>query len=168
MGEYVFYKHETTVRFCVTLPFYKEIIVSDRKEYFKKYNDNRKENLKLYYLKNREKCIEYRKEYYKINIEKCKEYDKQYRETHKEQIKEYESQYWKTLVGKQNRAKSNAKRKELGFCPLNESFKGCEAHHISENFVIFIPVELHQSLFHNVWTWKNMEQINKLAVNFMA
>ncbi|MBA7583378.1 hypothetical protein ES708_25321 [subsurface metagenome] len=62
------------------------------------------------------------------------------------------------------RARKTAKRKGLGFIPLNESFEGAEAHHISQNFVIFIPEEVHKCLYHNIWTWQNMEQINKLAI----
>lgn len=53
-----------------------------------------------------------------------------------------------------------AKRKTLGFLPINRPFSGCEGHHIDEEHVIYIPKELHRSIYHNIFTGKNMTQIN--------
>ena len=64
--------------------------------------------------------------------------------------------------------KHRAKRRELGFIPLNDWFNGCEGHHLDKERVIHIPQELHQSVSHNVWTGKNMEQINKLALAYLG
>ena len=55
----------------------------------------------------------------------------------------------------------------LGFFPINKYFKESEGHHISENFVIYIPRELHRSIPHNIWTGKNMDKINKLAIEYL-
>ena len=70
-------------------------------------------------------------------------------------------------LGKNLIKRAKAKRRQLGFIPLNEYFEGSDAHHISENFVIYMLKELHESLSHNIWTWHNMEQMNKLAIKFL-
>ena len=64
--------------------------------------------------------------------------------------------------------KSKAKRRVLGFVPLNQPFIGCDGHHINQSDVIYIPKDLHMSIRHNVFTGKNMEQINALALSFMG
>lgn len=59
-------------------------------------------------------------------------------------------------------AKSNAKRKRmLGYMPLNFcEVDGWVGHHIDYNYVIFIPEELHKSVYHSVSKNKNMDIIN--------
>lgn len=67
------------------------------------------------------------------------------------------------------RRKHQAKRRDLGFVPLNEFFDGSEAHHLNQipGEVIYIPKEIHRSLYHNVWTGQGMAQVNALAYAFM-
>jgi len=65
------------------------------------------------------------------------------------------------------RKKTNKRDRGLGFIPLNKYFEGSEAHHISKNFVIYIPREINQSVRHNLWTWYNMDKINKLAFAYL-
>ena len=66
------------------------------------------------------------------------------------------------------RRTSGFKRRRLGFVPMNNPFEGCEAHHINQNDVIYMPKKLHRSISHNVWTGKNMEQINTLAGQYVT
>jgi len=66
-----------------------------------------------------------------------------------------------------NRTHSSKYRK-LGFVPLNKSFSDSVAHHIDRIHVIYIPETLHNSIRHNVWTGRNMEEINKRAWEFLA
>ena len=63
--------------------------------------------------------------------------------------------------------KSKAKRRNLGYVTLNRPFVGCEAHHLNKDFVVHIPARLHKSIRHNVWTGKNMGQINRLALEWV-
>lgn len=56
------------------------------------------------------------------------------------------------------------KRNLKGATFLNESFPGSEVHHMSKDVVIFIPKELHQSVWHNLETGKNMDEINGKAL----
>jgi tRNA U38,U39,U40 pseudouridine synthase TruA len=67
-----------------------------------------------------------------------------------------------------SRRKSHAKRRTLGFVPLNSPFEGCEGHHINDHEVVYMPKELHHSLYHNVFTGKNMEQINAMASRYLT
>jgi len=61
-----------------------------------------------------------------------------------------------------------AKRRVLGFHPLNSPFPGCEGHHINPQDVIYIPKKLHLSVRHNIWTGKNMDTMNALAGQYMT
>ena len=61
----------------------------------------------------------------------------------------------------------DAKRKGLGFFPLNKYFENSEAHHISKNFIIYIPKIIHNSIHHNIWNWYNMDEINQLAIEYL-
>lgn len=109
------------------------------------------------------------------------EEEKHYRATHKtkhavEQVR-YSAKYpdkmraWHVAHPEQVRAsarKGKAIRRTLGFLPINQPFDGCEGHHINQNDVIYIPKDLHMSVRHNVFTGKNMEQINVLACEWLA
>ena len=64
--------------------------------------------------------------------------------------------------------KFNARRRALGFVPLNSWFEGCEAHHINNCDVIHIPKILHRSIYHNLHTGQGMVEMNKLAGQFLT
>lgn len=65
------------------------------------------------------------------------------------------------------RRRSKAKRRVLGFVPLNQPFDGCNGHHIDRERVVYIPEVLHMSIRHNVWNGRNMGKINAVAFNFL-
>jgi hypothetical protein len=62
---------------------------------------------------------------------------------------------------------SKAKRRSLGFVPLNEPFVGSEGHHLDKEHVLYIPGELHQGIKHNIWTGRNMEKMNAAAFQWL-
>jgi hypothetical protein len=64
--------------------------------------------------------------------------------------------------------KIKAKRRTLGFVPINDPFPGCEGHHLDKERVVYIPWELHKSIGHNIWTGRNMERINAVAMQWLA
>lgn len=74
--------------------------------------------------------------------------------------------FLQTEKGKVITKKHGAKRRSLGFVELNEPFHGSEGHHITKMFVIYLPKEMHQSIWHNVFTGKNMDEINDLAIDY--
>jgi len=143
----------------------------DGKAYSKQYYlDNKEEELKRIKQWNRDNFRRrktYLKQYYLENKEKCNQQSKQWRLDNEEYSKEYNKQWYKTDKGKIAKQKYNHNRRNLGFYPLNEYFKGSHAHHISQNFVIYIPEEIHRSVPHCLFTGRNMEAINKLAIEFL-
>lgn len=64
--------------------------------------------------------------------------------------------------------KQSAKRRLLGFNPLNSWFPGCDAHHINNDDVIYVPHDLHSSIRHNQYTGKGMAAMNALAGAFLT
>jgi predicted DNA-binding protein YlxM (UPF0122 family) len=65
-------------------------------------------------------------------------------------------------------ARHQAKRRQLGFKPLNKPFDGFEAHHLQDKeTVIYIPKELHRRISHNNWTGKGMNTIDALALDYL-
>ncbi len=43
---------------------------------------------------------------------------------------------------------------------LNEPFEGAHLHHVTPSVAIYIPSELHRSVFHNLKTGRGMAEIN--------
>lgn len=113
-----------------------------------------KKQQKQYHLDNREYKNKFLKQWRADNPEKIKESLKQWRENNKRKVSQYNK-------------KEKYQRRYLGFFPLNEYFKGSEGHHISQNFVIYIPIEIHKCIRHNIWTGKNMGQINRSAFSYL-
>lgn len=69
---------------------------------------------------------------------------------------------------KESKRRQNAKRRQLGTVALNTWCEGWDAHHINQDYIIYIPHHLHKSVIHNVWDGKNMEVINELAFKFLC
>lgn len=67
-----------------------------------------------------------------------------------------------------SKRKENAKRRTLGFNPLNSYFVGCEGHHINPQDVIHLPKTLHRSIRHNQYTGLGMAEMNVLAGKFLT
>lgn len=63
--------------------------------------------------------------------------------------------------------KENARRRILGFIPLNSWFDGCEGHHVDCEQVIFLPKELHRSIYHRQTDGRGMAKINAIAYNYL-
>jgi len=59
-----------------------------------------------------------------------------------------------------------ARRRELGYEPLNEWFPGCATHHVDKEVVIHIPEELHKSISHSQDNKESMKKINDAAFAF--
>lgn len=138
------------------------------REYYQEHAEERKSHGKAYYEENREEMLQSCREWYRNNIEKQKECCKKYYEENKQTILEHNKKYSKTPEGRIAISRCSTKRnRELGFEPLNEWFPDSEGHHIDKERIIYIPKELHQSISHNVFTGKGMEEINKLAFEFL-
>jgi hypothetical protein len=118
----------------------------------KQYRKYQRKRRKLTEIKENRK-IEHKNHYEKHK----KEYLKQSKKWRKEHPKEMRIHYRKHC----------AKRRKLGFIPLNQQFIGSDGHHIDENFVVYIPHDLHISISHNVWTGHNISKINDKAFEWL-
>lgn len=68
---------------------------------------------------------------------------------------------------KLTRARADTKRRELfGFIPHNKAQKDFHGHHLDFNHVIFIPKELHRSIYHSVTKNINMNLINDITCDW--
>lgn len=50
---------------------------------------------------------------------------------------------------------------------LNKKFSNSVAHHITESIILYIPVELHKHIYHNLEKGTNMDTINILGLQFI-
>lgn len=137
-----------------------------------------------YYVEHREALNEQGRKYHAEHRESDLARERVWRETHREEIAAYGAEYalinrdalaaktrsWKSenpLRVLINNRKHKAKRRVLGFVPLNQPFDGCNGHHIDRELVVYIPEVLHMSIRHNVWNGHNMAKINAVAFNFL-
>lgn len=137
--------------------------ISNRK---KEYYQNHKEKIKTNILRYREENKDYIVNYQKIYQKEIKETKQKYYLSHKSEILKQNEKYSRTTKGKTAIGKTQAKRRQLDFIELNEHFNGSEAHHIDKEFVLYIPKDLHHSIWHNVWTRQGMKDINILAIEW--
>lgn len=56
----------------------------------------------------------------------------------------------------------------LEFTPLNQPFENSHGHHIDKKYVIFIPRDLHRSIYHSQKKPETMKRINDLAYKWLA
>jgi len=122
---------------------------------FKPTDNNQKYCEECIPIVRREKMREYSKKWRQRNLDKARECIKNWKEEHLDKVRE--------LAKKQN----NKRHRNLGFIPLNEYFQGADAHHIDKNYVIYIPKEVHQSIYHSVLKNINMDEINAVAFNYL-
>jgi|LGOV01.1.fsa_nt_gb predicted transcriptional regulator len=110
--------------------------------------------------------------------EKCKISQKAYRQSTKGRAhkKAYESSdvrkkakraYFQSEAGKVCYKRRYAKRKHLGFTPINKWAEDCEGHHVDKEHVIYIPKSIHQNHYHNIWTGQGMDEMNAIALGFL-
>lgn len=91
-----------------------------------------------------------------------------YAKEHPEKGCERSRKFRRTKKGKIIKKRSEFKRRKLGFVSLNQYFEGSHAHHIDKIHVIYIPAELHKSVWHNIWNGEGMEEINAIAFEYMS
>jgi len=104
----------------------------------------------MYRCKSEKERKDYRREYYLNHLS----YWKKWRAINREKVRAYSS-------------RCNYKRRLLGFIPLNKCFNGSEAHHLDNTFVVYIPKEVHRSIYHSLETGQGMDEINKFAIDFI-
>jgi hypothetical protein len=135
-----------------------------------------REQVKKWHQVNRERAKAHSKKYYQSikgkqaqkkyfqSIE-GKQANKKYYQSIKG--KQVNKKYDQSIKGEQLARKVRSSRRDMGFNPWNKPFKGCVAHHLDKENVIYIPEWMHQSIRHCLKTGKNMDQINDLAIAYL-
>ena len=77
-----------------------------------------------------------------------------------------ESSHWKG-GHEATSARTEKVRRKFGFILLNDKFPGSAAHHLDKEFVVYIPKEMHESIWHSVIKDMHMEEINNVALDFV-
>lgn len=124
-----------------------------KKEYMQNYYQTHKQKWDKI-IKWKKDNPEYMRNWRTNNKEGIKAYFEEWLKTHKEQIREL----W---------AKHTSKRRNLGFIYLNEQFEGAVRHHINKEYIVWVPKELHRSVYHNVWTGQGMTEINNKVFEWL-
>ena len=163
-----------------------EQVKANRRAQYAAYPEQDKVAAKAWYDVHSEQVLVKKKVWRKAHPVDVKANDKAYRENHSEQVKaatkawcknhreqvnanqrECGAKYDKSEKGKAAIKKKNAKRRALGFIPLNDYFEGSEGHHLNHDFVVYIPKKIHQSISHSATQNRNMDEINVLALDFL-
>lgn len=144
-----------------------------RKSSIKIYSNEQKKNKKQYQLKNKNKIKKYKKNYRQENKTYFKNYGLKYYKENKEHIiksvkKWRENNPQKVRLIDHKRYKN---RFSWGIpIPINDYFENSHLHHLHENkdyqTCIFIPAELHKSIWHSHKDSKSMNKINKAALEW--
>jgi len=140
------------------------------RKYTKKWLMNHPDYQKNYHFEHLEQEVKRYKKWAKDNPILIKENQRKYYKRHPERMREKYKNHRKKRpeLYKGYDRKHEAKRRKLGFIPLNEPFEGSEGHHIDFTFVVYIPRELHISIRHCIWTSHNMELINAKAFEYLG
>jgi hypothetical protein len=103
-------------------------------------------------------------------VETRRESNRRFAKNHPEKTKQWLKNWIAANPEKMSAAyqRHDAKRRTLGFLPMNTWFEGCEGHHINDHDVIYIPKEIHRSVIHNLSTGKGMTEINARACAWMT
>lgn len=134
-------------------------------EYAHQHYQINKERRKQYAREWYQRRKEYVREYCRLHKSEKEQRDKEWRANHRELIREYVRRCFRKHREIQRRASS--KRRTLGFVAINQIFVGSHAHHIDREHVCFVPKELHESIRHNLWTGKNMKEINAKVFDWL-
>lgn len=129
-----------------------------------------------YYATHKESASKYYAVYIPTNKEHITEVRNRYEAENRQDRRNSMKEYLKSPSGKLTQRRINYKRKSWGFNPLNKHFNGSEFHHLHKDLDgnedheigLFIPKELHRSLYHNWKTGQGMDEINKLALEWYA
>jgi hypothetical protein len=173
---------------CMNNPDRKE----EKRQYYLKNKEAIRRVQKTYEQQHLEKMHTKNKIYHKRHAGKVSERKKRYWREHKNEItsrKQLKSDIIKQkrkVYNLKNRFKQreacrnhyinnkdyycrkDAKRKrEMEFSPLNIRFDDSHGHHIDNKIVIFIPKDIHRSIYHNHKKPETMNNINIVAWDFL-
>lgn len=173
------YKNEYQKKWYKAHP---EKVRNRSKQWYAEHKERAKEGMKQYRLAHLNEQNKQHKQWQETHSEQVKQYMKQWRLEHPEYMKQYRQQhyqqnkdeilkhckeYMKTLNGKIAHKKHNYKRRELEFISLNVWKEDTVFHHLDKVYGIYIPEEIHKSIWHSLSKNINMDEINAVAFNYI-
>jgi hypothetical protein len=141
--------------------------------YYLKHRERRKQQVKDWSRDNKESVVEYKRKYYAANQEEVTQRAIEWNRAHPDRRREHNAKWrdenpeeYRQMLARSNK-KQKAKRKGMGFQPLNEMFEGSQGHHVNNDQVIYMPASIHQGVRHNLRTGEGMAEINALAFQYL-
>ena len=122
--------------------------------------------MKEWRVKHPQEIKEYNRKWRLNNSDKRKEIDRKFRESHPYRVREWIIQHPERMRILKRR--NNSKRRGLGNIELNKIFKGSHGHHVDKEHILYIPADIHNSVYHNIWNGEGMKKINDLAFKWIA
>lgn len=116
-----------------------ELRSEQKKRWRQRHKDEIKEHRRQYYQTHKKEIRKKNKQFYWIHCKQLRKANKQWKKEHPE----YMRIWFQSENGKLCVAKYNARRKALGFIPINGSFEGSIWHHLTDELVVAIPKEVH-------------------------
>jgi hypothetical protein len=99
------------------------------------------------------------------------EYIKNWRKTHPKYMTEYMKGYRqknRERIQEIARLEQHRRERELSTDTiLNKWFEGAHLHHMTPSTAVYIPEELHRSVYHNLKTGVGMKEINTKATDWL-
>lgn len=143
----------------------KEELTKKKMIYFKtkKGKEVKKKSDIKYRIKYKEKIQEKQREYTKMHSKENRNRVTEWQKTHPKQRNANRRRWYRNHLEK---VKENSnRRRNMGFIPLNKPIENieCDAHHINENHILYIPKEIHKQS-HNL---KDRESIAKVNGDFL-
>lgn len=90
---------------------------------------------------------------------------KRYQQSEKGKIAN--KRYHQTDKCKEIKKRIDNNRRNMGFIPLNNYIKDFDAHHLNNDYIIYMDHEIHNGIYHNHNEPNTMIIINKLALDFL-
>ena len=140
---------------------HKEIILGKRRVYWREHKEDKSEYNKNYRMEHPNYDREWRQNHLECARERHRKWVLENPNYNKEWVRKHPEK-WRSYISKRNRS--------LGFDVLwqPEIMNSYMVyHHINKIFVVGIPKELHKSVWHNLRDGRGMEEINKLAFEYI-
>lgn len=115
---------------------------------------------------------EYNRTYHEKNKDSIHVRHQQYRKDNKGSINNAHAEWFKTELGKECKRRNRQRRRGFGYEPINNKFEDSVFHHLhideDHNIGIYLPNDLHQSMYHNSFTGEGMLAINIIALLYLS
>lgn len=161
-------------------PEYSKEYAEKNKDVISQKNKERYKNNTEYYIqKRKEWCLDNpdyninrysnkSEEWHVLNKERRRVYYNTHKEKEIQKVKEYRENNPEKI--RLLKTKGHKRRKNWGIEPINNWFKNSHFHHLhvdgNHNIGIYVPAELHNSIWHSYKDQESMNKINKVVIEW--